>query len=107
MIARPYCAEQIQPTAKKCKHRGEWLDERARERNTRPILGSGSMDARAVAKGIKDKERDRFTLGCGTFFLILLPFVLGFLLQSGLAFLITLIVSIILIVMLFQEYFRE
>jgi len=54
-IACPYCAEQIQTDAKKCKHCGEWLSEPSKTTKG-GSMGRGSADARAVAKGIKQHK---------------------------------------------------
>jgi uncharacterized membrane protein YvbJ len=50
----PYCSEDIQDNAKKCKHCGEWLDGRKSD---------GSAAARGIAKGIKQKELHDFSQG--------------------------------------------
>lgn len=54
-IPCPFCAEQIQPGAKKCRHCGEWLTEPSKVTKG-GAMGSGSADARAVAKGIKQQQ---------------------------------------------------
>ncbi|WP_286393655.1 hypothetical protein [Pseudanabaena mucicola] len=59
LIQCPHCSEEIQSTAKKCKHCGEWLDGRDR------------LSA-SIAKGIQQQENTdevklasaKFTLGC-------------------------------------------
>lgn len=66
----PFCAEDILPQARKCKHCGEWLDKTG----VSVPSASGSDAARAVAHGIKKQKLDEgsFTLsvlaaffGCG------------------------------------------
>jgi len=59
----PYCSEQILATAKKCKHCGEWLDE-SKERKGSSWNEEGSVDARSINKGLKQKELDDFSQGC-------------------------------------------
>ncbi len=63
MIKCPYCSEAIQPEAKKCKHCGEWLVEASGRPGTAGHE-SGSVDARAVARGIKKEKQDEAALGC-------------------------------------------
>ena len=59
----PYCSELILASAKKCKHCGEWLEE-SKERKGTSWVDKGSADARAVTRGIKQKEQDDFNIGC-------------------------------------------
>jgi len=59
----PYCSEQILITAKKCKHCGEWLEE-SKERKGTDWIEKGSVAARSVTKGLKQKEQDDRTQGC-------------------------------------------
>jgi len=57
----PFCAEEILAEAKKCKHCGEWLKSlNIRTENA----NKSSVDARAVAKGIKKAESDKTATGC-------------------------------------------
>jgi len=60
----PNCGEQILITAKKCKHCGEWLEEKSQqERNSWEERGSST--ARGVTKGLKEKELHDNAIGCG------------------------------------------
>ncbi len=72
----PYCSEEIQPTAKKCKHCGEWL-EVAVDRAGAEASARGSVDARAVARGIKEKESQETLMGCGTFLALVAAVAVG------------------------------
>ena len=57
----PFCAEEILADAKKCKHCGEWLESPS-VRVEYPE--KGSVDARAVSKGIKEYEYSKTVTGC-------------------------------------------
>jgi len=59
----PYCAEEIQANARKCKHCGEWL-VKATERPGRGATELGAVYARALAKGLKQAEQVRTAAGC-------------------------------------------
>ena len=72
----PYCSEQILRTAKKCKHCGEWL-EVTDERKGSDWTERGSVDARAVTRGIKQKEQDDFNQGCLIFFILVGSIIAG------------------------------
>lgn len=67
----PYCAEEIQPDAKKCKHCSEWLTEK-------PVADKPSVDARAVAKGIKKQKQDEANAGCLGTVALLFGIFIGF-----------------------------
>jgi len=58
--ACPYCGEEILAVARKCKHCGEWLDQ---ERSA-GVFQQGSVDARAVAKGLKEEKLQENVMGC-------------------------------------------
>jgi predicted ATP-dependent serine protease len=72
----PYCSELILATAKKCKHCGEWLEE-SNERKGTAWNEKGTADARAVTKGIKQKEQDDFNQGCAIFVVLVAAIVVG------------------------------
>lgn len=72
----PYCSEQILITAKKCKHCGEWLEE-SKERKGSTWQEKGSVDARAVTKGLKQKEQDDFNQGCLIFVVLVVAVLVG------------------------------
>jgi Flp pilus assembly protein TadB len=66
----PYCSEEIKESAKKCKHCGEWLEQTDE--------WSGSSNARAVNKGLKDKEFDDFAFTFVMLLTILFSIVVGY-----------------------------
>src|SRR4030043_527181 len=72
----PYCSEQILITAKKCKHCGEWLEE-SQERKGADWSEKGSVDARNVSKGLKQKEQDDFSQGCFGIACLVVSIVIG------------------------------
>jgi uncharacterized membrane protein YvbJ len=107
----PYCSEEILATAKKCKHCGEWLEE-SKERKGTDWLEKGSVDARAVAKGIKEKEQAEFSSGCLGFIVLIIAIVLGvgassLFNSSGAGWVVGIIVFIIGMVFVSQSYFKE
>jgi hypothetical protein len=72
----PFCGEEILVVAQKCKHCGEWLNKEANSRVGTAPGARGSIDARSVTKGLKEKERQDFTC-CftGCFGAIVIPFI--------------------------------
>ncbi|KKQ44939.1 MAG: hypothetical protein US63_C0022G0010 [Candidatus Moranbacteria bacterium GW2011_GWC2_37_8] len=72
-----YCSEQIQDDAKKCRFCGEWLTDEKREHNV-SAFDRGTVDARAVAKGIKQKELEENNLKVGGAILLIAACFLGY-----------------------------
>lgn len=85
----PYCHEQIKEEAKKCRYCGEWLTNDNQRVGSEP-LKQGTADARAVVKGLKEKEVDDAGRGCLTGILLVvslgavfLHWILGLLIFIG------------------------
>ncbi|MBW7942716.1 MAG: hypothetical protein H3C64_10075 [Candidatus Kuenenia stuttgartiensis] len=57
----PFCAEEIQADARKCKHCGEWLNISSNNNLFSPSMSS--EHARSVSKGIKDAEYSKTVMG--------------------------------------------
>lgn len=94
----PFCAEEILEDAKKCRYCGEWLTES--KRNTDKNI---SDLARAVNKGIKQKEQDDFNLGCVSVVIFFISFFLGY----YIAWWLGVIIFILLVVKLVNRYNKE
>jgi uncharacterized membrane protein YvbJ len=94
----PFCAEEIQEGAKKCKHCGEWFGKDTGKNFTEV----GSASARGIAKGLKEKELSDFKVGCLGFLIIVIAVILG-----AINFWIGLIVFFILIFSLTRWYYKE
>ena len=61
----PYCKENIQFKAQKCRYCGEWIDE-SNNKMDKFWEERESTDSRNVKKGLKEKEIDDAELGCLT-----------------------------------------
>jgi uncharacterized membrane protein YvbJ len=99
----PYCSEDIQDQAKKCKHCGEWLDGFGR-RQSFDDPDKGSSAARAVAKGMKKKEHDDIKFGCLGTIVLFISIIVG---MANKSFLIGFIAFMVPMCILASKYHRE
>lgn len=99
----PYCSEDIQEEAKKCKHCGEWLDG-SKKQVPSDDPDEGSAAARAVAKGIKKKEYDDFKFGCLGTVILFISVAIGVATKS---FWIGFFVFMIPVSLLATKYYKE
>ena len=98
----PYCSEDIQDQARKCKHCGEWLDDSKKQSS--PDDHPGSAAARAVAKGLKEKERSDIKFGCLAIILVFIASIVSVVAKS---FLIGFLVLCVLIWFWGRNYYKE
>ena len=102
LVKCPFCSEEIIAGAKKCKHCQEWLDS-SNERLGGDIGQKGSADARAVARGLKEKQYSDSMVGCGGFIGILVSVAVG----VWLHWIAGVIVFIIIVGLLGKWYWKE
>ena len=102
----PYCSEEILATAKKCKHCGEWLEESDKVKESKPYE-KGSDKSRAVAKGIKQYELDRSSLGCFGVIILGIAIAIGSAIGSDAGLIVGVIVFIVGMVILSKNYHKE
>ena len=75
-IKCPFCSEKIEVKAQKCRFCGEWLNKPT-ERLGGTIGEKGSVEARAVSRGIKQKELDDYTIGCFGVLAMIIAIIVG------------------------------
>lgn len=91
----PYCGEEIMAVAKKCKHCGEWLTKETGDRPGGGATDRGSVDARAVAKGLKEKELHDFGRNVVSAIVLIVSAVAGLWAESWAVFFIVLFIGIL------------
>ncbi|MCX5634738.1 MAG: hypothetical protein NTW55_02695 [Planctomycetota bacterium] len=72
----PFCTEEIQSEAVKCKFCGEWLKDTKHNG-----LFETDMEALNVSDGLKQKEMDDSWLGTTIFFWLVVSIIIGVLLH--------------------------
>ncbi len=99
----PYCGETILEAAKKCRYCDEWLEQVA-DRSGSQTGQSGSPEARAVTKGLKQKEYHDQISGCLGFVALIIAASIGTLFDSWL-----LGIGLFVVAMVFMAnwYYRE
>lgn len=101
-ISCPFCGEDIKPTAKKCKHCGEWLDKVSGREGT-GYVERGSAEARSVTRGLKEKEYQDTMLGCGGFLALCLSVGAGIVLH----WIIGVVIFFVTFGLLSRWYYKE
>lgn len=107
----PYCAEDIQVGARKCKFCGEWFTTHT----GRVGIAShqdGSDVARAVARGFKkynDDESNKRAYGCcvGPVLSLVMGSFVGLIAGGGIGFIVTLLIYIVFLFAVFRSHRRE
>lgn len=69
----PYCSEGIKHSAQKCRHCGEWLNGR----RSGSSADNGTSNARAITKGLKQKQWHDFTLSVRGLLALLVACIAG------------------------------
>ncbi len=110
MINCPFCDEEIQEKAKKCKHCGEWI-EQPNQRLGGTSIERGTADARSVAKGIKQQKEEEAARGCFNYLAIgaaiTIGFQVGIKVSTGLGWFVGIAILVICIVSIEKWYNRE
>ncbi len=107
----PFCGEEILTTARKCKHCGEWFDS-VTSRAGSPVEDRGSADARAISRGLKEKDFQDTTVGCGGVVAIIAAVGAGFWVLSAigssiLGWIVGIVIFLVIVVPLSNWYWKE
>lgn len=104
MVKCPFCAEEIREDAIKCRHCGEWLtNKNIAEVVSSPRLDDGSAVARAVTKGLKQKEADDARFGCGMYLALIPAVFAGYFIH----WLVGVVIFFAILIALSKSYHKE
>ena len=97
----PFCNESILAEAVKCKYCGEWLQPAVYSGPLWPKKGTSG--ARAVTKGLKEKELDDSFINIG----LVAIFIIAYFLGTRLHYVVGIVFFIIALAKIITYYFKE